>query len=125
MTGNPEVIGSSLRLVPTNALAVTDRLLPKSRLPGTDQARFPEVRFWIARALLERSPAGIHEVKIASAGALARQMERFGPGHQVGQEVTGSVHDNQHSKILRSHPQNAEEETGKRGQRDRVPNSHE
>jgi hypothetical protein len=59
----------------------------------------------------------LNATKVTDRG-LSRQMERFDPGHKVGQEVTGSVHDNQHSEILRSHPQNAEEETGKRGQHD-------
>jgi hypothetical protein len=58
------------------------------------------------------------KLKIAGGGPLSRQMERFGPGHQVGQEVTGSMRDNQDSEILRSHPQYAEKETGKRGQHD-------
>jgi hypothetical protein len=39
-------------------------------------------------------------------------MERIDPGYQVGQEINGCVHDNQHSEILRPHPQNAEEKTG-------------
>jgi len=52
-------------------------------------------------------------------------MEGSDPGHKVGQEVTGSVRDNQDSEILGSHPQNAEEETGKRGQHDRVPDGQD
>jgi len=72
-----------------------------------------------------KASAGIHEVKTASGEALSCQMECFGPGHHVGQEVSGSVHDNQHSKILRSHPQNALEETRQRGQHDRVPDGHQ
>jgi hypothetical protein len=46
MTGKPEVIGSSVGLVPTNALLLTEPLLVTSRLLFTYQANFLETRFW-------------------------------------------------------------------------------
>src|SRR6267378_7592653 len=46
MTGKWEFIGSSIGLVPTNALVSTNGSRPISRLPGTNPANFLEARFW-------------------------------------------------------------------------------
>lgn len=73
----------------------------------------------LKRTAWDLQPASLKS-EIAGGGPRSHQMERFYVGYQVGQEVTGRMHDNQHSEILRSDPQNAEEETGKQSSKGRA-----
>ena len=51
IAGKREVTGSSVGFVPTNAPAVRDQSLERSRLPGTDPANFLQPRLWIVSVL--------------------------------------------------------------------------
>jgi hypothetical protein len=114
MCEDSRIIGSSLRLL---VPVLSRKPVRKVCLSRSETAPF-SARY----AASSRCPAAWLGSQIVSAGA---SWNALAQGTSFGKEVTGRVHDNQHCKILSSHPQNAEEETRQRGHHDRVPDGHQ